>query len=299
MSKKVSIIIPVYNGSNYLKQAIDSALAQVYDNFEVIVVNDGSNDDLRTERIALSYGNKILYHYQENKGVASAWNKGIALSSGDYISFLSHDDIYTKDKISVQVKMLQKQTKQSIAYSNWIIIDEKSIEKNRIKLPNIDITKFFLYYLLNQSLHGCSLLIPKSVFQTEGLFDESLKSTCDYDFILKVATKINFVLCSEFLVLSRKHSDQYTYKILTHETEKQKLFIKYTQNINKDLLNKAFNDQDIQKYLFNLFVKFLNANYQSAILYLFKQIFEIFNGNSNLIKEIIFEYMKVLSNSIK
>ena len=81
MDKKVSIIIPVYNGSNYLKEAIESALAQTYDNVEVLVVNDGSNDGGATEQIALSYGERIRYFKKENGGVASALNVGIHHSS--------------------------------------------------------------------------------------------------------------------------------------------------------------------------------------------------------------------------
>ena len=73
----VSIIIPVYNGANYMREAIDSALAQTYRNIEIIVVNDGSNDNGETERIALSYGDKIKYFHKENGGVSSALNLGI------------------------------------------------------------------------------------------------------------------------------------------------------------------------------------------------------------------------------
>ncbi len=78
--KKISIIIPVYNGSNYLRHAIDSALRQDYPNFEVIVVNDGSNDNDETEKITLSYGDKIRYFKKENGGVATALNYGIEKS---------------------------------------------------------------------------------------------------------------------------------------------------------------------------------------------------------------------------
>jgi glycosyltransferase involved in cell wall biosynthesis len=74
---KVSIVIPVYNGSNYLKEAIDSALGQTSKDVEIIVVNDGSNDGGQTEAIAKSYGDKIRYFYKENGGVASALNLGI------------------------------------------------------------------------------------------------------------------------------------------------------------------------------------------------------------------------------
>ena len=82
----VSIIIPVYNGSNYLAEAIDSALNQTYDNCEIIVINDGSNDNGATERIAKSYGNKIKYYSKENGGVASALNFGINMMEGEYFS---------------------------------------------------------------------------------------------------------------------------------------------------------------------------------------------------------------------
>ena len=96
----VSIIIPVYNGSNYVKEAIDSALAQTYKNIEVIVVNDGSTDN--TEKIVKSYGDKIRYFYKENGGVASALNLAIENSKGEYISWLSHDDVYYPNKIQEQ-----------------------------------------------------------------------------------------------------------------------------------------------------------------------------------------------------
>ena len=84
---KVSIVIPVYNGSNYLREAIDSALAQTYKNIEVIVINDGSNDRGKTDKICKSYGNKIRYFKKENGGVSSALNMGIEKMEGEYFSW--------------------------------------------------------------------------------------------------------------------------------------------------------------------------------------------------------------------
>ena len=100
---KVSIIIPVYNGENFLEQAINSALHQTYDNIEVIVINDGSNDKGKTEAIAKKYNDKIKYFYKENGGVASALNMALEKMSGDYFSWLSHDDLYYDDKIEKQI----------------------------------------------------------------------------------------------------------------------------------------------------------------------------------------------------
>ena len=94
MDKKVTILIPVYNGSNYLKEAIESALAQTYKNKEIIVVNDGSTDNGKTKEIALSYKDKIKYYEKENGGAPTALNYGIERMTGDYLSWLSHDDLY-------------------------------------------------------------------------------------------------------------------------------------------------------------------------------------------------------------
>ena len=78
----VSIVIPVYNGANYVSEAIESALKQTYKNIEIIVVNDGSTDN--TEKIVKKYGDKIRYFYKENGGVASALNLGIKNMKGEY-----------------------------------------------------------------------------------------------------------------------------------------------------------------------------------------------------------------------
>ena len=81
----------------------NSALSQTYKNIEVIVVNDGSNDDGKTEEIALSYGNKIRYFYKENGGVSSALNCGIRAMHGEFFSWLSHDDVYFETKVEKQI----------------------------------------------------------------------------------------------------------------------------------------------------------------------------------------------------
>ena len=104
---KVSIVIPVYNGSDYLDKAIQSALNQSYQNVEIIVVNDGSNDGGKTAEIAGSYGDKIRYIEKENGGVSSALNRGIEAMTGEYFSWLSHDDEYRNEKIEKQVDALR------------------------------------------------------------------------------------------------------------------------------------------------------------------------------------------------
>ena len=123
---KVSIIIPVYNGSDFMKEAIDSAINQAYKSIEIIVINDGSKDDGKTKNIALSYGNNIRYFEKENGGVATALNLGIKEMTGEYFSWLSHDDYYYPKKIEKQINFLKKQkNKEMILFSNYFFERER------------------------------------------------------------------------------------------------------------------------------------------------------------------------------
>ena len=102
----VSVAIPVYNGANYIRDAIDSVLAQTYPNLEVLIVNDGSRDEGLTEEIALSYGDRIRYFFKSNGGVASALNLALKEAKGDYFCWLSHDDIYLSEKVAREMEVL-------------------------------------------------------------------------------------------------------------------------------------------------------------------------------------------------
>ena len=126
---KVSIVIPVYNGSNYLWEALESAINQIYDNIEIIVVNDGSNDWWKTKQVAMKYKDKIRYFEKENWWVASALNFWIRKMEWEYFSWLSHDDMYYPNKIEEQIKFLEKLNKEkrdnAIIFTNFEFVDEK------------------------------------------------------------------------------------------------------------------------------------------------------------------------------
>lgn len=206
--KKVSIIIPVYNGSDYLRQAIDSALAQTYKNIEIIVVNDGSIDDGKTEKIAKSYSKKIRYYKKENGGVGSALNFGIKKMKGKYFSWLSHDDLYKKNKIESQIEYINKLNKDIVVYSDFESIDKDSKLIQKRILDHIP-PDFFRVELMEKSfLHGCTLLIPKKYIDQLGSFNEKLETTQDYHYWFKLAEVIEFHHISKILVSGRIHGDQ-------------------------------------------------------------------------------------------
>lgn len=184
---KVSIIIPVYNGSNYLSNAIDCALSQTYKNVEVIVVNDGSNDDGATERIAKSYGERIRYFCKPNGGVSSALNYGIANMTGEYFSWLSHDDAYSSNKIENSVDLLNDNDaigKNVIAFTGGYFIDSSGAKIKNFQTYFADLRLYSGVEVVRVmtekgTLNGCCMLIPKTAFDDVGGFDEDLRYSQD------------------------------------------------------------------------------------------------------------------------
>ena len=206
---KVSIIIPVYNGANYMREAIDSALAQTYPNTEVIVVNDGSRDDGETDRIARSYGERIRYIHKENGGVSSALNLGIRNMTGEYFSWLSHDDVYAPDKLRHQIEALSKaKVENAIGLCGHCFIDEhsarlsKQVQKRFTE--GVHLWQETLSDLLvHGTFSGCSLLIPKAAFDACGEFHEELRFSQDALMWIKI-------LLAEYPLVYNAHEDVYS-----------------------------------------------------------------------------------------
>ncbi|OGU15526.1 MAG: hypothetical protein A2076_12720 [Geobacteraceae bacterium GWC2_53_11] len=238
----ISIVIPVYNGSNYLQAAIDSALAQTYRDVEVIVVNDGSCDEGKTEAIAQSYGARIRYVSKENGGVASALNMGIRLAQGDYISWLSHDDIYLPDKVKRQVSLMRRQTHQRvIIYSDYeaLHVDKDKLFSCKIShLTPDNYLRNMLQLLFRSELHGCSMLIPKDCFEEVGFFSEQLRTTQDYDLWFKLLRYgYEFVHLPEVLIRVRWHQNQGTLSMFDiHVREVENLYVWAFDQFRKEII---------------------------------------------------------------
>jgi glycosyltransferase involved in cell wall biosynthesis len=211
----VTIVIPVYNGSDYLADAINSALNQTYELTEIIVVNDGSNDAGATERIALSFGDSIRYLSKSNGGVASALNFAVKEMTGDYLSWLSHDDIYFKDKVSRQVGFLSARGDRDIVvYSDYsIFTNDQFANAIDVPMPGVSAEHFRYWITAQSALHGCSLLVPRSAFHTVGGFNENLRTTQDYELWFRMAAHYRFVHIPEVLLGARSHANQDSRKI--------------------------------------------------------------------------------------
>lgn len=273
----VSIIIPVYNGANYMREAIESALNQTYRNIEVIVINDGSSDDGESDRVARSYGERIRYFYKENGGVSSALNLGIEKMKGEYFSWLSHDDVYDLNKIKKQIDALNNlENKDTIIYCNYCHINNKSeLVKKRRSIPYFndrvrygwnDVLKGLLK---DVTLNGCCLLIKKDLLLNAGKFDEKLRFCQDAMMWYKIfINKNDFYYISEALVKNRIHDQQLTQK-------GQKLFKEECNNISKYLSDQfarisTKNENFIQLYLIRE-AKYLEWNSLKYVLTIGKE----------------------------
>lgn len=206
---KVTIAIPVYNGSNYLAEAIDSALGQTYGNLEVLVVNDGSRDGGATERVAMSYGDRIRYISQENTGVGGAMNAAIAHASGDLFSWLSHDDIFLPEKTTEQVEAYLYLGNPDVSlFSDYFLIDGSGAVFQEVRFPQEEFMDTPSIALLRGKVNGCTLMIPTRVLREVGPFDSALKHVQDYDLWNRIQQKYDFIHLPRTLIKYRVHTDQ-------------------------------------------------------------------------------------------
>ena len=232
----MTIVIPVFNGSNFLAEAIESALNQTYGNLEILVINDGSDDDGKTEAIVQGFGDSIGYFSKENGGVSTALNVAIEQMSGDYLSWLSHDDLYSPDKVSKQVEALQKldQPSKYVVYSDYSLFNVDTDVDKRVNLENINPRGFRCRLLINSDIHGCTMLIPRDAFRICGLFNPELKATQDYDMWFRLGAKYTFVHVPENLVTGRVHSEQLGTRIPWRVSENIRLRKQWIDQIERN-----------------------------------------------------------------
>lgn len=228
MQPKVSIIIPVYNGSNYLQEAIDSALAQTYPNCEILVINDGSCDEGKTEAIALSYGDRIRYFKKENGGVASALNMGIRQMTGEYFSWLSHDDVYYPNKVKREVQaILASGDPMKLVQCEYDFYDEATgtyTPTDFSKTYTLEQLTNSVFSVLQLQIHACCALIHKSHFDRVGMFDEGLRTVQDIEMWFRLFRGQKSLFVPERLYKVREHAEAGNHTIPSYYSETCRLY---------------------------------------------------------------------------
>ncbi len=212
----ISVIIPTYNRASFLDEVIQSVLNQDYfvrnssSSFEFLVIDDGSTDN--TKEIVKSFGNKMKYYFQEHKGVSAARNLGLDLAQGDYIAFLDSDDLWKKEKISIQMSFMNAFAKAKVCYTEEIWIRRGVFvnpKKKHRKYSGWIFDRVLPLCLISLS----SALFRREVFEETGKFDEELLVCEDYDFGIRLALKYPVYFLSKPLIIKRGgHPDQLSRK---------------------------------------------------------------------------------------
>ncbi|RDH83779.1 MAG: hypothetical protein DIZ80_06475 [endosymbiont of Galathealinum brachiosum] len=194
----VSIIIPAYNSEEFIGRALDSVFSQTYNNYEIIVIDDGSIDE--TSNIVRSYEQNIVYLYQENAGVSAARNAGISIATGELIALLDSDDLWYPDKLEIQVNAYLNNPEVSLIHTG---IDKSPDFKGYVPIVNDDlipVIKEFEAVFKDSNLKTSSIMIPKKVLDDVGLFNVELPTAEDRDLFLRCSYNKLVIFIPQILV---------------------------------------------------------------------------------------------------
>ncbi|MBU8772837.1 glycosyltransferase [Cytobacillus oceanisediminis] len=230
----VSIIIPFYN-CKYISRAISSSIKQTYPNIEVIVVDDGSTHYLPGIK---PFKDRISYIRKKNGGTASALNEGIRKSKGNYIAWLSSDDIFINTKVETQLDFM-KRGNYLFSYTNYYCINGKDKIISESVGPSNSSTEVLLNSLkLGCPINGSTIMMKREVFESIGLFDESLIYANDYDYWFRVLLNYEIGHLNIPLSLYRVHrnmgSKRYIYEV---QKESVKVKSKYKEDLELYIKN--------------------------------------------------------------
>ena len=242
MSELVSVIIPVYNAAPFLKDSIESVIAQTYSNIEIICINDGSTDN--SLEILKSFSENITIISQENQGLSSALNVGIKKMNGTWFKWFSPDDVMSSNAIETLVNT-GKKFSNTIIYSNWELIDEKNNQLRSFKESNYNELSNFDYnirLLDRQLINVNTTLIPSSLFKKCNIRYLDDPVVIDYDFFLTAALlcDVKFYLIPKSLIKYRIHTTQLSHKNISKTLE-------YVSQIKDEIL-QHLNDSSRNRY---------------------------------------------------
>lgn len=210
----VSIILPTYNGSRYIRQSIDSCLGQTYKNLELIIVDDCSSDG--TADIVKSYFDPRIKYVKHEKNLKLPWalNTGFKNAKGDYLTWTSDDNFYAPEAIATMVLVLEEKQEVGFIYTNYYIVDEAGKIIGRQKVPSPKIVERY-------NCVGACFLYRRIVYKQVGEYDPDFYFAEDYEYWLRIKSQFKLHKLNQFLYYYRHHKDSLTFQHKIAEIEEQ------------------------------------------------------------------------------
>lgn len=205
--KKVDIIVPVYNRIQYLSEALESIYSQSYKNFQIIVVDDGSTDDV--ENMVKKYKGSIKYIYQKNQGVAAARNAGLKEADGEYLAFLDSDDVWMDNYLKEQVKFLEDNPSIDVVCRPLYIFEDATKEYIKIIGSQIPVDSSIQKRILEGGIPPSGVLAKRKCFNNI-FFDRSLKGDEDIELWFRLSQNNTIQYINFPLGRYRRHGNNWT-----------------------------------------------------------------------------------------
>ena len=234
-SPLVTVAICTYNGEQYLSETIESVLTQTYPNYEVVIVDDGSNDS--TLDIIDKYARldtRIRWFSRENSGLPASRNFAFRESKGEWIAIIDQDDLCYPDRLKKQVEIAEENPSADLIFSDTNYINESG-KLIGTHFSNFNLPDSFIPLGLASNLllrQGCYIdseacFIRRTIVQRLGLLDESLRYACDYDYFIRIGFESNFAYTRSVLSAWRIHARQLSYTDLNRFKEIRKVLMRY------------------------------------------------------------------------
>jgi glycosyltransferase involved in cell wall biosynthesis len=206
----VSVVMPVYNGEKYLRDAVESVFAQTYSPIELVAVDDGSSDN--SAALLASYGERIVVVRQTNSGVAAARNAGIQAAHGEFIAFLDQDDWWHPEKVRRQVECFLTDPRLGLVHTVTIHFDDTQGAILGGSSPGTAalVGDCLEQLLLGNGIYNSSVMVRRHVFTVVGLLDTTMAGNTvqDYELWLRIAQRFPFGYVSEPMTVWRLHPGQ-------------------------------------------------------------------------------------------
>ncbi|MCT7970923.1 glycosyltransferase family 2 protein [Laspinema olomoucense] len=219
---KISVIIPAYNAEATILETIDSVLKQTFTDFELLVINDGSQDNTQTVVESISDSRVRVISYP-NGGVCVARNRGIFLAKGELIAFLDADDLWTLDKLEKQYTALQEHPEAGVAYSWTCFMDITDSQTPPTFLPSLEYQwtgNVYKNLLVQDFIHsGSNTLMRREAIASVGEFDQTCAGCADWDYWLRLAAKWPFVVVKKCQIFYRRMPGSMSSKVEVMERE--------------------------------------------------------------------------------